>query len=322
MAGSRDFFWRLVDLLQTLDYDWLLPLAARLPMPLGYRLAAWRGLFNARLGRDWRSVALRTRHVARNSSQALRELLPAADEQQLAGLLKERFVTDGREEFEGCLIAAGRAAGLRHAVVPAGFAAACRERARGLVLLTPHYDSFTLGIVLLGLAGARINAMSSAITADPRVAPGVSRHFTRKYRGMEKMMNGGRILDQESGLKPFYRMLNNGECLVIIADLPPGAHGAELETPFLGARRRLAGGALRLAVKTGSDIGAFVCRYQAGAGYLVQGSPIVPSTDPGAVDQVYGFLSREIMASPGRWLAADMLPRMPRVDDKQGARDG
>lgn len=320
MAGRRDFFWRLVDLVQTLDYDWLLPLAARLPIPLGYRLALWRGRFNARINRDWRSVALRTRHVARVSRQALRELVPAATEQQLAGLLKERFITDSREEFEGCLIAAGRANGLRHAIVPAGFATACRDRERGLVLLTPHYDSFTMGIVLLGLAGIRINAMSSAITADPRVARGVRRHFVRKYRGMEKMMNGGRILDQEDGLKPFYRMLNNRECLVIIADLPPAAHGAELHTSFLGAPRRLAGGALRLASKTGSDIGAFVCRHRPGAQYLVQGSPIVPASDPEAVARVYDFLSGEIMASPGRWLAADMLPRMSL--NKQGEQGG
>jgi lauroyl/myristoyl acyltransferase len=127
-------------------------------------------------------------------------------------------------------------------------------------------------------------------------------------------MNGGRMLDMELGLRPFYQMLERGECLVILADAP-AVVGSAVATPyFLGCRRQMAGGALRMARKTGSDIGAFVCRYLKPGQYCLKGGPIVSAGDPQAFDTVYRYLSDEIEAAPGRWWASDLLPLMTPVD--------
>lgn len=308
---------RLADWLHSADYDWLLPLAARLPLSVGYALSGLRGRVNARTGRDWRSVALRNRNVELASAQGYRALFPEADEAALKEMVGERFMTESREEFEGALIAAGRAAELHREIVPDAFLRACLNRDRGLVLLTPHFDSFTLGIVFLGLAGVRINAMSSSVILDARVAPGAQRHFINKYRGMERLMNGGRVLDQEEGLKPFFRMLENKECLVVLADAPASSQGAYEHVEFMGAKRSLAGGALRMARRTDSELGAFVSRFDGAGRYRVEGSPILDAADADAANTIYGFLTREILASPGRWWAADMLPLMPAIEERK-----
>lgn len=311
----RKASWGMVRMLHTLDYAALLPLMARLPLFAGYALSALRGRLNGLGGRDWRSVALGTRHVARQSAAGYRMLFPDASDASLRALVRQRFETESREEFEGRLIMAGRVAQLSCRIYPDEFVRACLQRERGLLLLTPHFDSFMLGIAFLGMAGAKINVMTSAVTNDPRVDPAVSEHFFKKYRGMERMMNGGRMLDREEGVRPFYQMLERGECLVVLADAPVGDGGAAVTPQFLGARRRLAGGALRMARKTGSNLGGFVCRFEGAGRYRVDGGPILDASDPLALDTVYGFLSEEILASPGRWWAADLLSSMPASDD-------
>ncbi|MFA6498755.1 MAG: hypothetical protein WC256_08230 [Desulfurivibrionaceae bacterium] len=276
-------------------------------------LSAWRGIINGRIGRDWRSVALGTRHVARQSAAGYRLLRSKVSDAELRELVRERFQVESREEFEGRLIVAGRVSELQRTFGPDTFLSACLRREKGLLLLTPHFDSFMLGIAFLGLAGVKINVMTSAVTNDPLVDPAVQAHFFKKYRGMERMMNGGRMLDMESGLRPFYQMLDRGECLVVLADSPAIVGGVTATPYFLGCRRLMAGGALRIAQKTGSDIGTFVCHYLTPASYQVKGGPIVAARDPQALDATYRFLSEEIKATPGKWWASDLLPLMSPV---------
>jgi len=298
------------------DYAWALPLMARMPLEIGYRLAWLRGVFNGRLGRDWRSVALEARHVARQSAAGYRELRPQATEAELTSLVLERFRAESLEEFEGQLIAAGRVVELQWDIQPEDFLTVCRQRKRGLVLMTPHFDSFWLGTVFLAQEGLTVNAMTSAVTHHPLVAPAVQQHFFKKYRGMERVLNGGRMLNMELGLRPFYQMLERGECLVVLADAPAVAGGATATPYFLGRRRLMAGGALRMAQKTDSDIGAFVCSFTGPGHYLLKGGPVMSARDPRALDAVYRYLSNEIEATPGRWYASDLLPLMIPVDEE------
>lgn len=308
------------DLLKSLhdaDYAWMLPVMARLPLRLGYAASSLRGLINARIGRDWRSMALGTRHVARQAAEGYRLLRPQATETELQVLVRERFYAESREEFEGRLIVAGRVAELSRLIMPDVFLETCLHRERGLLLLTPHFDSFMLGIAFLGLAGVTINVMTSSVTNDPLVSPAVQQHFFKKYRGMERMMNGGRMLDMELGLRPFYQMLERGECLVVLADAPAVAGGATITPDFLGSRRLMAGGAYRMARKTGSDIGTFVCRYEKPGHYRIKGGPFVEAREPGALDIAYRFLTDEIEATPGKWWASDLLPLMQPVNERE-----
>jgi lauroyl/myristoyl acyltransferase len=112
-------------------------------------------------------------------------------------------------------------------------------------------------------------------------------------------------------------MLERKEVLVILGDAPvlPGG-GASMEVGFLGERRRLAGGPLRMAQRTDSDLGGYVCRHLGGARYQLEMGPIAPAQDPAAVERVYDFFSAAISANPGGWWAADLLPAMTVVNDE------
>ncbi|MBK9237097.1 MAG: methyltransferase domain-containing protein [Rhodoferax sp.] len=105
---------------------------------------------------------------------------------------------------------------LNCAFEPSGAALVGHQRNRGLVLLTPHFDSFFLGVAFLARNGAKVNLMSSAVTQQPGVDAAVTRHFSSKYRGLENYLNGGRVLDMETGLRQFYRLLERGETLVVL----------------------------------------------------------------------------------------------------------
>ncbi|MEG1455096.1 MAG: hypothetical protein RSC66_05925, partial [Comamonas sp.] len=81
----------------------------------------------------------------------------------------------------------------------------------------------------------------------------VQRHFHAKYRGLEQYLNGGKVMNMEEGLRPFYDMLKRRESLVVLADAPVLPNGAAMTVRFLGAPRKIAGGGLRLAQRTDSD---------------------------------------------------------------------
>ena len=89
----------MVRVLHELDYAVLLPFMSRLPLFASYALSALRGRMNGLAGRDWRSVALKTRHVARRSAAGYRILFPEVSDAWLQALVRGRFETESREEF-------------------------------------------------------------------------------------------------------------------------------------------------------------------------------------------------------------------------------
>lgn len=308
----RVIIWRLVRVVHHADYAWFLPFIARLPLRLAYALSALRGWINALGGRDWRSVALGFRHIRRQSLLGY-ELLPLASTSEAKQRwCRQRFATEARDEFEAQWMAARRFDELQCEFVPAELALYAQHQQRGLILLTLHFDSFYLGSAFIARATGRvINSMSSAVSQDPRVDPAVTQHFEQKYRSLEPYVNGGKVLDMEVGLRPFYRMLERSEALIVLGDAPVLPNGAAMTVDFLGAQRQIAGGAMRLAESTDSDLGAYICRYRSPGRYEVRLCPIGPAKDPETVARIYRFFNTHILEHPGLWLAADLLPSMP-----------
>lgn len=315
----RALIWRWVRVAHHADYAWFLPFIARLPLRLAYGLSALRGWINALGGRDWRSVALGFRHIRRQSLLGY-ELLPLATTTMTRQRwCRQRFATEARDEFEAQWMAARRFDELQCEFVPAELAFYAQHQQRGLILLTLHFDSFYLGSAFIARATGRvINSMSSAVSQDPRVDPAVTRHFEHKYRSLEPYVNGGKVLDMEVGLRPFYRMLERAQTLIVLGDAPVLPNGAAMTVNFLGAKRLIAGGALRLAERTDSDLGAYICRYRSPGRYEVKLCPIGPAKDPETLARIYEFFNSHILNQPGLWLAADLLPGMPPASDAAG----
>ena len=322
-AWWRARWWRLLWQTQGPDYRWLLPQLSRLPLRLGFALAGLRDRLNGLLRRDWRSMSLGFPHIATQSRQAFQMMAPQATPATLAKWVRGRFETESRCDFEAYLVNQRRVAEMHCTLDQQDTARQLREgNGKGLLLLIPHFDSFHLGTAFLGqhMAGSNrpIHAMSSAVFEDPRVHPALQDYVNGKYRLIEPYLNGGTVMHLENGLRPFYRALEKGDMLVVLADSPPLPNGVEMEVQFLGARRVLAGGAVKMARRYDSQIAGFVC-IQTGTGeYRLEFSRIIPVNDEGAVDEVYDFLSRQILAMPERWCAADLLTQMPLAPPSPG----
>lgn len=309
--GLRAIAWAIARRLHSFDFKVVLPTVARLPLPLAYALSAIRGRGNAFWGRDWRSMAIGYRHIRRQSLEGYKCLPLSASSEQYRQWSKTRFAVEAREEFEARLVAAKRVPELTCQFSPANAETVCKTRQRGLLLLTLHLDSFFLGAAFLARSGATINFMSSSITHDPRVDTAVQSHFESKYRGMESYLNAGAIVNMEEGLRPFYRMLERNETLIVLGDAPATPSGVNMSVDFLGQHRLMAGGALRLAQRTGSDIGGYLCHHRGGGRYELEVCQIGPADNPDSIQNVYTFFSQAILKNPGLWWASDLLPHMP-----------
>lgn len=296
---------------QAPEYGWLVPAMAHLPDMLAYPLARWRGALNARYDRDWVSLSLGHRHVAAMTGQGLAQILPP---EQVGAAVRERFETVAREEMEARAL---QLYGLGHFQVEAAQALATlasRPEGQGLVLVTPHLETFVLGIAALASRGTRIHPVMSSVSEDPRVPPAIRAHFRLKYSGLERHLQGGRLASAENSMRYFYRVLSQGDVVVVIADAPAPPDSPGVCLPFMGARRKVAQGALRLATQSGSLLAAFACHAHGGRRHSVAMSELWdPKKDAtAAYTQAFAFMEQHIRMNPGRWWASHLLPLYAR----------
>ncbi|MDX1491948.1 MAG: hypothetical protein R3332_11730 [Pseudohongiellaceae bacterium] len=306
--------------LNKFDYGLALPLIGRLPLPLAYRLSAIRGACNAILKRDWRSLVMQTRHVARHSTLAYREICPEKSHAQIVSMVKQRYKAESREEFEAKLICNQRVHELTCSSDAESFIKQYRESAKGLVLLTPHFDSFILGVVFLGRLGLKVNLMSSLAPGAQEWDSAIYKHVVSKYESMEPYLNGGKVVPLEVGMRPFYQMLKRKEILVILGDVPLGGdNNTPLEARFINKTRRLSGGPYRMAQKTDSNLASFVCEYKSGTQYSLTISDVFNLESSDCVQNAYDFLSEQILRAPEKWWASYLLSELPPVESTADA---
>jgi len=292
---------------QAPEYGWLVPALACLPAAVSYPIARWRGRWNARFDRDWVSLSLGHRHVAALAEQGYAQFLPAA---QVQSAVVERFETVAREEMESRALQLHGLEHFRVDAVEALVRLAQRPRDRGLVLVTAHLETFVLGIAALASQGERIHPVMSSVSEDPRVADAVRAHFRLKYSGLQRHLQGGQLADAETSMRYFYRMLAQGDVVVVLADAPAPPGGPGVCVPWMGAQRLVAQGALRLATQSNSLLAAFACHATGARRHSVALSALTdPRSDAqGCYAQAFAFMEQHIRMRPGRWWASHLLP--------------
>lgn len=261
------------------------------------------------LDREWRSISLGQRYIRTATDHAMKQIMPDLTATEIANLTRQRFEENSREEFEAYLLIKDRIGELSFSIHGLKSVLEQSNQGRGVVLLTMHFDSFILGTVCLGMSGLIVNVMTSDIVENPLVDGCVRRFFYRKYRGMERSLHGGRAVHVEQDIQFFYKALLNGECVVVLADLPAKDNDQRIWMRFLECERAFLSGAFRLAQRTGSALAGFVCQWEGMDKYLVTLSECIPPDElnEGSYRQVYAFLEAHIRRKPERWLAADLL---------------
>lgn len=296
--------------LQAADFECLLPVISRLPLSAGQAVSQARGMIHGYLDYDWRSMALRFPYVRERTRQAMAMIQPDAGENFYRAATLKRFIHNSREEWQACLFGRRVMTEIAGRSVVEGIESLKRnqEAGRGMVMVSCHFDSFCMGMVLMGMQGLRVNVINTSAIEDPRIHPSVRRFFKRKYQWMEWHM-GGKMVYHEVDMPFFYRALEKGQTVALMGDIPGSKSNVYI--PFLNVPFKMPVGAWHMALKTNSLVGAFMCVHEGIGKYRVICLPPVeidPVSPLNTLKPVYEFMEAQIRRMPERWVAADLLP--------------
>lgn len=319
-------WWRFF--LQSLEHGFLLPWMARLPLEWAYALARYRGRFNARFARDWMELTLGFAHVGERCRQAFGEMFPTATEEEISQLVRERYETVAIEEMEGWLAIRGRLDEVEMDLEPVREAMKKRKPGRGLVIVMSHLDNLFFGIVGIARCGFAVHLMTSAVVEDPRIHPRMREFFLRKYKAYDGAMAGGALLPTSSESKDrFYSVLRQGGIVVVVSETP-ASNNSDKGTwvQWLGKRRKLTDGALRMAIDTDSELVAMQNLRSAKNLVEWKWSEMLDPRDfqdaftkearEAMFSPLCGFLERGVLAHPGRWWGSHLLSSY-QVDEQK-----
>ena len=309
--------WRFVS--QNLDYGWLLPAMARLPLRWAYCLAQWRGRLNALWARDWVELSLGNSYIGKMCTSAFREMFPSATEYQIATWVRERYQAVSAEELGAWLAIRGRLGEVPMMLEPIQHAMARRAPGRGLVVVMGHFDNLYFGLAGIARCGYPAYMLTTTVMHDERVHARVQQFFRDKYAAYARISAGAALLPNSSeAKKTFYEVLHQGGVVMVVSDTPSSV-GSDKGTwvQWMGRQRKMADGALRMAIDTDSELIAmqnwrnskgeveFACsslvdyRSFCGLGEA--------QTREAVYAPLFAFLEAGIRAHPGRWWAAHLL---------------
>lgn len=303
----------LCDAIARLDYGLLLPLLARLPPWAAKWFVRLRGVVNYAFDLEWRTLALRHGYVREATLLAMREICRQSGAFRSPRLLTlRRFVTCSWEEYD-----AHRLARIDYARLPwhgDGMDKVLHavRSGRGVVLLTGHFDSLYVGLMILARKGVRVNLMSSRIVEGEQVPKDIRAHFATKIGAMARQFQPGRVMHFENGLKPFADALDRGEIVVAACDAPSTAPRRGTVVRFLGADHVMAPGPEFFARKAGALVSMYTCVRESDGSFRIDFSEPTPCED-GGMQRAYDRLDERIRAEPWRWWAADLYRAYPKA---------
>lgn len=296
----------LCDFIARVDYGIALPLIARLPPSAAQWFVRLRGLVNFIFDLEWRTISLRHGYVRKDTVRTMRSICELTESRKWPLLLTLlRFVRASWEEYD-----AQRLCNIDYKTIKwhgHGLDKILEtvQSGKGVVLLTGHFDSLYVGLMILAKQGVRVNLMSSNIVEDARVPTIIRDYFARKISAMAKQFHPGKVIHFEDGMKHFIDVLKRGELLVIACDGPPPTAGRGSVVRFLGGNYVMAIGPEFFAKKTGALISMYSCVRETDERYRIDFSePIAPDDD--GLQLAFNELDTKIRAEPWRWWAADM----------------
>jgi len=306
------FTQKLVFAYQRFSYQWLLPILSHLPFFLSENITRLRGCFNAYFDLEWRTIALGERCVKSNVLHAIKKIQPEISNFGLRVKTYQRFITYAREELDAAMFPHRDLKAIFQRSQIEGFEQweKILNKGKGLVVLTCHYDCFTMGVTLMAMKGYKVNLMTSNAVADPRLSRHVQKFYKDKYQGMEAYFNGGKTVHVEDNLRFFYQALSNNEIVFILADLPAASkeNNPKIIAPFINNHYHMAPGPFRMALKTNSQMAGFYCLRQGGGRYHIHCSAAYDPQDlDHTITHLYDFLQQPIKKYPERWFASDLL---------------
>lgn len=233
-------------------------------------LARWLppGIFRALatvLGALGFFVAGRRRAVVQDTLRRLAPQASGAQRRRLARRLFRNLLQDASDLFRlpslgrGKLLALIEIEGLeelRRAL----------ELGRGAIVVTAHVGPYELAAAYLAVIGLPVHAMVEDIDPETNAA-------LRAYRSA----TGLQLISRNTGVRSLYRLLAQGQCVLLVADRVIGKGSGDLMVPFGNSSRAIPTGPAALALATGAPlvIGHIVRSSSPGARYHLRIDPAI-----------------------------------------------
>ena len=164
-----------------IDYSLCLPLLAYLPRRWTRPLETLRGWINWRADFDWRTLSLGHGYIRaateRGMARVVQQTGRPASATELCQLTRQRFICTSREELDSWRLKRIDYARLPHHIAGLEHLLTARDQGVGVILAKAHSDSLYIGLALLARAGLTVNLMGTKVIFDPRVPPGIKKHY-------------------------------------------------------------------------------------------------------------------------------------------------
>jgi lauroyl/myristoyl acyltransferase len=284
----------------------------KLPLTVAEHIAILRGRLRYYLDLDWRSSCLGHPFVRQKTFEAFSSM---DVDTQCQNKVKERFVSQSREELEAKLFSCTNSGWPRKiSYENLHYLYEIQKEGKGIILLTAHFDSSVAGSIFLGNLGFNVNIFYDEIVYDARVPQFFQKFFSSKYSAMQSHYNKG-IFISKKNIKHIYPRLKEGQIFVWLSDILNV--GGEIEIEFLHRHFMVPDAALRIALRTGSYVGAYIVKWEESGRYrMIFSKPCLPSAlekPEKALRECYVFLSSSILSCPERWWVADKMLEFKEV---------
>ncbi|MGH9341845.1 MAG: lysophospholipid acyltransferase family protein [Acidobacteriota bacterium] len=236
----------LTDVLMHLDYRLLLPLIARFPVPIAYRLADWRGRFSYRVN-----------EVSRQSAMSnIERVFPGLSEPERERLVLRTFQVHSRDEMETFWYT--RPPAFFERIVKIQGLDSLQQAVRsgdGVLLFSGHLGSTGLFFIIMGLRGIHLNIVGRPL--DPEVNPlhpAVRRYAHRRVHWVESALERSFLLTGRGNYHQIRRRLGQGEIVMMLVDVIPTILKRTVPIQFLGRQAYFGDGVANLFRETGSRL--------------------------------------------------------------------
>jgi len=280
----------------------LLPLLGRLPFPLAWKLNRIRGAFRYHIG--WyrayinrpglKEIAIQnviqagfTRSAAK---RIVKDVFVVETGFELEGLLHDKFNADWLEEN---LLTIHNMSNLINAM----------EKGKGVILATAHTANFELVELYVALRGIPISGLYGLPQHKPRNS--MERFALERFARISDKIGA---IYTSGGLRELYKVLERGECVMWLIDLPAGNNKRSVHVKFMEETISVANSFVTVSAKADAPIVPMISVARKRPGYQVFfGRPILPGSSP---QESFSFMESHLRKSPESWIGWYYLDRM------------
>jgi len=218
-----------------IEYRVFYPLVAFLPRTLAYKVASFKGIL----------VGLFCDNTLASCVQGVNQYF-ADNIQNNRAVVRAQLRMLAREKLDVYLIPKINQNNVESYIKLVGlkYYTEAKKTGRPVILYTAHFGRLIMPAIALGLLGYE----TAALTAPVQGTKSEIWYLQKKLSVMHSAMKGTFVQTDES-MRSLYKILSNGETLIVLVDVPPVPGQAYYEVDFLGGIAKFPKGIVKLANK-------------------------------------------------------------------------